>query len=62
MFLTEGDRVRLTKPHPWAGATGRLVRYETYGPNGMFEGWRIRLDETDGHECYAQPEKLKRIK
>lgn len=58
--LVSGERVTLLKGHPHAGAEGRLVIFEAYGPSVFgWKGWRVRLD--DGHECYAKLEALRRV-
>lgn len=59
-LLTEGDRVKIAAGHPWGGHSGQLIAYETYGLG--WKGWRVRLDEPDGHECYANPNALRRVK
>lgn len=55
--LLAGDHVKLLGDHPWAGSTGTLVRFETYGLGWL--GWLVKLE--NGHSCYADPVKLSKI-
>jgi hypothetical protein len=41
---------------PWYSRAGELVAHEKYGLGWM--GWRIRLDEPFGQECYANQSQL----
>lgn len=49
----------IDKSHPWFGLTGRLIIFEKYGPNKMFSGWRVKLE--NGIESYGKRDQLKEI-
>lgn len=39
------------------------MAYEAYGPRCFnWMGWRVRIDQENGNECYAKPENLKKEK
>lgn len=47
----------IKKSHPWGTHAGTLVAYENYGPSVFkWSGWKVRLDEPFGQECYAKSE------
>jgi hypothetical protein len=55
--LKQGVRVVIKKSHPWGTHAGTLVAYENYGPSVFkWSGWKVRLDEPFGQECYAKSE------
>jgi hypothetical protein len=55
--IFEGASVEIVGVHPWQGARGTAVAFETYGLG--WKGWRIVLD--NGIECYAPTSQLQKI-
>jgi hypothetical protein len=49
----------IDKQHPWNGATGKLVRFQKYGPGNMFSGWLVNLD--NGQSIFANRKQMRII-
>lgn len=56
--LKIGDRVFITdQKHPWSGKAGEVVfGEETYGLG--WKGYRVKIDDTCGHECFVRPDQV----
>lgn len=56
-----GERVHIIDPkHPWVDYGGVVVSgEETYGLG--WKGYRVRLDETCGHETYVTPKQVMQL-
>lgn len=56
----DGADIKVTdRSHPHYGKTGKLVRFQKYGPNNIFSGWLVA--EGDASSFFAKREQMKVI-
>jgi hypothetical protein len=59
-LFRNGDSVFVVGDHPWAPNVGTLIAYEKYGLGWW--GWRVRLENMAGQECYVNESNLRKAK